>query len=529
MTAVEEGQRNGNFTTQRSLVTGALLLYVALVSASAATKLPINDEGWYGQPAFRLAGGQSMGTPALENSGVHRFQGLQEHTYWIMPLFIVVQAGLYKVIGAGLLQMRLLSALCGLGLIVSWYFIERALLQDRWIATLALAFLAVDFDIIAVCATGRSDAMCAALGAAGLALYLVLRRRNLVYAVLGSQSLIVASGLTHPYGFYYFVALLYLILHFDRRSLKWRVVALGLIPYVIGTALWVSYIAKSPADFVAQFGNNASERSWVLKHPTQALLAEIGRYRDAYGFSANATASRRLENLILLAYLAGVVGVLATRSLRRNPKLRPLLVLSGLFFLELTFLEGAKQPWYLIHLIPCLSVLLAVFLIQSWRSSAWPGKRVLATAAIGVALLNIGATAGLSYRDGYHTHYARVINFLKRRSPEPAKVMGGTELGFGLGFDLVKDDYELGFHSGWRPSWIVIGGGYRAQFDLFRQWRPEVWRFVQHRLNDEYAKVFDDGYYTVYALPSRRPESSDVNRAQEASPTEVLSPSGRSN
>src|SRR5215472_14254751 len=93
----------------RLCLMGAVAIYLALVVATALTKAPINDEGWYGQPAFRLAAGKTMGTPAIENTGVRRFQGVQTHTYWIMPLFIVAQAGMYKVVGSGLVQMRLLS------------------------------------------------------------------------------------------------------------------------------------------------------------------------------------------------------------------------------------------------------------------------------------------------------------------------------------------------------------------------------------------------------------------------------------
>jgi len=478
----------------------AFAIYLVLVVATVLTRAPINDEGWYGQPAFQLAAGKTMGTPALENTGIPRFQGVQTHTYWIMPLFMVAQAGMYKLTGSGLVQMRLLSGLCGLVFVVSWYMIIRSLLRDRSVATLAVIFLALDFQIIMVCATGRSDAMCAALGAAGLAVYLTQRNRSLAWTMLFSHCLIVASGLTHPYGFYYFVALLYLTFYLDRRSLTWRNVALALIPYVIGAALWGSYILKAPADFLAQFGNNASERSWVLKHPAQALVRELGRYQAAYGLSLAAPGARRLEIVVLLAYLAGVIGVLVTRSLRQNPGLRPLLVLSGLFFLELTFLEGAKQPWYLIHLIPWLAASLAVFAIHYWKVSSQSMRVLLATGIAGMLMVNTAVTVGMSLRDGYHAHYVRVVEFLQQGAPEQVKVMGGTELGFGLGFDNVKDDYKLGFYSGWRPARIVISESYRAQFDLFRQRRPELWRYVQHRLTDEYVKIFDDGYYAVYTV-----------------------------
>ena len=510
----------------RMCLLAAFAIYFALLVVTVLTKAPLNDEGWYGQPAFRLAAGKTMGTPALENTGVPRFQGLQSHTYWIMPLFIVAQAGLYKLVGSGLVQMRLLSGLCGMVLIVSWYLIIRSLLRDRSVATLAVIFIALDFQIITVCATGRSDAMCAALGAAGLAVYVTQRDRSLAWATLFSHGLIVASGLTHPYGVYYFAALLYLTLYLDRHALTWRNVALALLPYVIGAVLWGSYILKAPADFQAQFGNNASERSWVLKHPEQAMVAELGRYQAAYGLSFAVPAARHFEIVVLLAYVAGVIGVLTTRSLRQNHRLRPLLILSGLFFLELTFLEGAKRPWYLIHLIPWLAVALAVFAINHWRVSSQSMRVLLATGIAGMLLVNTAVTVGLSFRDGYHAHYSRVVEFLQQRTPGQVTVMGGTELGFGLGFDNVKDDYKLGFYSGWRPARIVIGESYRAQFDLFRQRRPELWRYVQHRLRDEYVKVFDDGYYAVYLV--QQPPTALVNPAKMLSARVTRTP-GRPN
>jgi hypothetical protein len=49
--------------------------------------------------------------------------------------------------------------------------------------------------------------MCAALGLAGIAVYLQFRERNLAQALLGSNALVAASMLTHPNALLYFACL----------------------------------------------------------------------------------------------------------------------------------------------------------------------------------------------------------------------------------------------------------------------------------------------------------------------------------
>jgi len=109
------------------------------------TRLPVCDEAWYANPAFNLTAGRSMGTTVLESAGT-TLQGLERHTYWIMPLHIVGQALVYEVFGPGLMQTRLLSAFWGLVILGSWFVILRAVYPERLVALLAIFLMAIEED-----------------------------------------------------------------------------------------------------------------------------------------------------------------------------------------------------------------------------------------------------------------------------------------------------------------------------------------------------------------------------------------------
>src|SRR4029079_4910262 len=108
------------------------MLYVLLGSGSALTRLPICDEGWYANPAFNLSAGRSMGTTVLESAGTP-LHGLDRHTYWVMPLYIVGEASVYELFGAGLLQTRLFSLAWGLVLFLSLFVVSSVLFYGQYV------------------------------------------------------------------------------------------------------------------------------------------------------------------------------------------------------------------------------------------------------------------------------------------------------------------------------------------------------------------------------------------------------------
>jgi len=119
------------------------------------------------------------------------------------------------------------------------------------------------------------DVQCAALGAAGLAAYMQLRQRSLAWALLAANALLAASGFTHPNGDLYFVALVCLVLMYDRDRLQWRFLFISGIPYLIGALMWAPYILKAPDLFKIQLLGNMVGRESAFSAPVSTLQREV--------------------------------------------------------------------------------------------------------------------------------------------------------------------------------------------------------------------------------------------------------------
>jgi hypothetical protein len=492
-------QRNGS-RPYYAAVLAAGMIYVLLGVASALTKLPVCDEAWYANPAFNLSAGRSMGTTVLESAGTP-LHGLDLHTYWVMPLYIVGQAFVYELFGPGLLQARLFSLAWGLVILAAWFVILRVLFEEKYIALLAVFVMAIDSYMIAVGSTGRSDMMCAGLGIAGIACYLALRPRNLSVALVASNALVAASGLTHPNGTLYLASLLFLVWSLDRHNVRWIHVGAGAAPYLIGAAIWSAYILQNPGDFIAQFGGNARVRASGMTSAWAVITREGLRYANAYGLGSGSTGLARVKIVVLLAYLSGIAGVSLTPRLRRQPASRLLLSMTGLTFVLMVLIEGAKQDWYLVHILPFFGALLAVWTVHCLKHRVLP-VGIVALGMSGFVLVNVGLVGWLFHRADYQRRYLPVVEFLRAKPNDRASVIGTGELGFQIGFDRVSDDTRLGFYSGKRPDLIVVEDIYEGWFRKHQTREPDVYRHVRKMLAGA-RKVFDNGQYRVYSVSSR--------------------------
>lgn len=485
------------------VVAGACL---ALAVGSALTKSPWSDEAWFAQAGYNLAARGEMTTPVLETAGT-KFKGLDRHTYWVMPLHLVTQAGWYKMFGFSLFTMRALSAVFGLLALFAWYVVVRHLSGNAWVALLTFVLLAFDYIFVMAASFGRGDMMSMALGAAGLAAYLHWRERDLARAVLVSQTLIAACGLTHPNGGVpFFLSLLFLALYFDRARLGWQHLGLAAIPYALGAIGWGAYILQSPSDFVAQFTANASTggRMSGLTSPLDAIKNEITlRYLKAYGLGLHSPGSSGpvwVKSFVLLAYVVALAGCLSVRAIRSHRGYRALLVLTGIFFVVLTFFDGQKLSFYLVHIVPLYTALLAAFVYWCYSARFVP-RWALALCVSGLLAIQLG---GILYRmkvNAYGKSYVPAVNFLKANSTADTRVMGSAVLGFEYGYDRVIDDVRFGFNTGKRPDFLVVNDVYQEGVSHYRAGGEgaELQRHVNNLLGQEYELVYDKNFYQIYA------------------------------
>ncbi len=134
-----------------ALVLISVLLYCVSVWKVAHSRAAFIDEGWIAAPGYDLAFHGKMGSPGLEPTGswlTQELKGIQDYTYWIMPLDPVAQAGWYRLFGFGLIQMRMLSAVWGLVALLAWSAIVWIVSGDCVAAGLTAFLISVDFTFL---------------------------------------------------------------------------------------------------------------------------------------------------------------------------------------------------------------------------------------------------------------------------------------------------------------------------------------------------------------------------------------------
>ncbi|MFP5264731.1 MAG: ArnT family glycosyltransferase [Blastocatellia bacterium] len=472
------------------------VIYLGLAVGRVLTDSPGCDEGWFASPARNLATGGHMGTTVIEESNLSMTTRIHQFTYWVMPLNILAQAASYKIFGFGLFVMRGISVGFGLIALAAWFVIIESLTNDRKVALLTLALIALDFAFIRSASAGRMDMMCAALNFSAFAAYLRLRARGLGYAIFTGNALVALSGLTHPNGVLGLAGLSFLTLYYDRRNIRRRHVMTAASPYVVAAASYLLYVARDLNLFLTQLGGNGGGRLWGLASPLGALKYEMTeRY---LGLSA-AGAANHLKVALVAAYALGVAGAVCTREVRSAKCYRALLIICALFFAHQTFLEGTKLHLYLVHITPLYAALLAAWVHSCWASRR-PPRWVMAPAFCALMLLHLAGNAYVMARDSYHNSYLPAVNFLNQNSGERSLIMGTSELSFGLkSYDSLSDDKYLGYNSGRAPDLIVVDARYEQEHEAVREREPEIYRHINRLLAEDYRPVFEQASYRIYA------------------------------
>lgn len=487
----------------RATLVLVMLVCLALAAGSALTRRPWSDEAWFANPAWNLATKGFMGTTVLR-TGEAWLRGIDRHTYWVMPLGLLAEAAWYKLFGFSLLKTRLLSAAWGLVALAAWYYFIKKLSHDKRLALLTAGLLATDYVFVSAASFNRMDMMSAALGFTAYAAYMALRERKLTLAIFASQGLTCLSGLTHPHGgTLTFVGLLFVTLYLDRARLRLPHLAAAVLPYLVGAACWGAYISQDPTTFLTQFKGNATTggRAAVLTHPWLGFKWEITRrYATAYGLGAHSTGHAGpiiLKSLVLVAYACALLGVLFVRRLRAARHVRVLIALVAIYFVALSIVDGQKLYYYLVHIVPLYTAVLAVWLMWCWQRRVVP-RWALALAVMGLLVVQTG---GLLYRMKVNTMqqgYAPTVAFLKERTTPQTLIMASGDLGFGLGFDRnLVDDTRLGYYTGLRPDVIVVEEIYGENFKGWRTSEPPLADHIARTLA-QYDLVFDRGGYQIY-------------------------------
>lgn len=485
----------------RYLLWIALAVSFSLAVVSAVHRIPWSDEGWFSSASYNLAKHGFMGTTVMEEAGTNLTR-IQQRTYWVTPLFPLGQALWYMVFPTGILSTRMYSILWALVALLAFRQWLALVSGHPGVAKLGAALLALSYIFLDNAAFGRPDMMCAALGLSALALYLRFRERDLRLAMLAANTCLAASGLSHPNGIYHFFALCVLVLWYDRRRLTVAALLSAAAPYLVGAALWGSYIAQDPQAFLDQMRVNGAHNSrWTATwNPALVVWNEIrDRYLVAFGFVTRGVAL--LKAVSLFAYLCAIAAAIVTPALRRRPWIRLLLALLAVYFVALAVFNQ-KLNYYLIHILPVYIALLSAVAVHWWTEH----PRLRVGIAAGLALLVAIESGGIllrarerSYRE---LQLPAVQHALALAKPED-RIVGSAALIYEFGFDpRLRDDPYLGLKNGLMPDLIVMSPLYRIHCDELRQARRPELAAIESRLSS-YRLAFRNEDYAVYVRPNR--------------------------
>ncbi len=476
----------------------ALLLFIALSAGFSLTRAPWWDEGVFADVALNFRTHGYLGSSTLYTHGYLEWPDADHYTYWQFPFYLVTLGFWLHIVPFAIQWIRALSVLWGCIYVCCWFLIGRALSRNERIALLVASMVALDYACIAAGSDGRMDMMCAALGQCGLAAYLCLRESHWNWAITLAGIFGAASLFCHPMGIVTNASIGAIVL-MDWRRIRWAAIPTASLPYLIGGALWLRYISQAPDIFLAQTRAASSYRIIGIGSTLRNIGNDLySRYFSFY-FS-NLHGINKLKAASLVFAVVGTVALAANRRLRTKPLGRVVLLLACTAYIGVALIDNQKFPLYFIYSMPFMTACGAVWVSDSWQRGGlwkWISAGLLACA--------VGATiCGFSYKI-YENDYAHLYNpavaAVRASLPPGGLVMGGSELGFALGFgpNLVDDRY-LGYFSGRTPDVFVENQYYGA---MGGPRLTQAWSSSRDKLRRLYHLTFENELYRVYALNRR--------------------------
>jgi 4-amino-4-deoxy-L-arabinose transferase-like glycosyltransferase len=489
------------------MAAGILAIWSVFALMLAASDVPWSNEAWAAIPALNLAQHGYMGNTVLASNGTW-LAGIERHTYWMMPMHLLAQAGWYKLIGFSLMRQRLLSVLFGLVGLCAWLIISLRLSGNAATALLSVLIIGFERNFWNSAANGRMDMMAAGLGSAAIASYLLVAAKKPTKALLIGHSLAAAAILTHPCGVLFAVALA--IVPFRTGTWRWTAAncAAIAVPYIAALTSWGGYIAQAPSDFHAQFFGNVSgfageylqrDRFGGIAAPWKAIWLEVKlRYLDSFGF-ANLRNIPSLISAMWLTFAATAAAfAISCRDLRETRAVRVLGSCALAIFLTMALFEGMKFRHYLVYSLPFLGALAAIGWTGLWQKR--PALRPLLFLALSAVLATQAAAIREHFqRNPLRTEFGSAANCLKTALTPSDYLIAPAEFGYSLGFEsFLSDDVHLGFRTGLSPRFIVTSGWYRQWIRNSSRREPDAYRFAQHLLGQDYTPVKTVGDYIIY-------------------------------
>jgi len=473
-----------------------LLAYVALAIALCLTRVPWWDEGVFADPAWRFATAGKLGSLSLDENGLVDMPKVHDYTFWQFPGYLVLTGLVFKFTGLSVIAMRAVSLVLGLAYLLGWRNLLRHLSGDLNFANLATAFCAVEFNLETSASNGRMDMMCAAGGLWALALLSGYARLGRPWMLFSSGGCLAISMVSHPlailYGLLWVSLAIFLFCSgWDvRKALSARRLLLFAAPIVILLGLWCGYVLQDWEAFRRQVVGN-SYRVQKTANPFLIFKNDLLTRYVGYYFQGGV---RSIKGVLLVACgLAFLLTAIVPR-LRASRFLRVLALLAVITAIALAIIDNQYIPPYLLHPMSFFTVLLAAILFAWSQTGSKAGVASLALAGVCV-LISAGGNLFRVRENAWRRDFLPVIAAVRPAVEQGAFIIGGSELGFALGFtpQLVDDRY-MGLISGRLPDMFVSNRYYGPMTPH----RKSIWLEGERIRQTKYELILENPNFSVY-------------------------------
>jgi len=434
---------------------GLLLLYLLISLRNLEIVPPLFvDEPWIASHAWKLATTGVFGSDLFAGHG-----NLENRTYEFMPLYALLQSFLFRWIGLGLIQIRLLSVTAGLIILFLTYGLGQKL-WDKQVALLSVFLLLfvrltgltrerlTGIHLLDTVRISRYDVLVPIFGLIGLFLFWkaitrsrpIGNRTLILYFVMGIMAAL--SGLSHIYGIFWVIA--YSLLAFWERS-GWRAQAALALGFLLP---WLAYIYYVWLDFSAwqiqirifaapRVRFNVFSLQWFI----QNLVNEPTRYGPGLGPPGLGYLLRPgfwlAIPVLALTTLTLLHQAIREKDLHARIVILPLLVIPSLFAL----LIQPKQASYIITYVPLAALAAAWWGVKNWRDKSVFVRVILIFVLLAITTEGTSRIIALEATAKNTQPYADFITEVHGHIVENARVLGPHNYWLGL-HDL---DYRAWF------------------------------------------------------------------------------------
>jgi 4-amino-4-deoxy-L-arabinose transferase-like glycosyltransferase len=421
----------------------AALFLVTVVPHLGSDPIVGGDEGWIVSSSAKLAEKGVFGSDLFNG-----FYGSEEHYYFNLPLHHLMLAGVFKVLGVGVAQARLVSVVFGLATLVLTYLLGRrlggpavGLLSAGLLVLLRLNLTPFSgLTLTDLGATVRYDLVAVPFGL-GAVLVLLGARGAVSHQRAAVAGLLLGLGCLTQFldAFLAWPLALYLLTLGPSMRRRLAVVAVFAIAALVPFLPYRIYLGQHWEDFLGQ-ARSVEQRTDFLSPSFYwgQLQDEPERYKLSTGLqrfpsTASDALSRPSARLTLFLVGPAALAYVIWRG-RRDPARRLVGFVLISLLVQLALFESTKRFVYWVIAVPFLCVAIGDLCLAVWNWRPPQPARTWAARAVAAFVLCVFAVEGLAVaakdvRDAREApSYEELGRRLEERFPAPATLLGDNRL-----------------------------------------------------------------------------------------------------